>query len=84
MEKPIHSGNFECFMEVYAEKLKEALKLYPDQYFWPESLFPEVVKKMRLAIERGTFNKDGHAFKATCKALKINYTYKAINEFIRL
>lgn len=84
MEKPIHSGNFDCFMDVYVEKLKEALVLYPQDYSWPESALPVVVEKMRAAIEKGTFNKDGHAFKATCKQLKIKHTYKAIQEFIKL
>ena len=84
MEKPIHPGNFECFLEVYAEKLREAIKLFPQDYSWPESELPKVLEKMRVAIERGTFNKDGHAFKATCKQLKIKHTYKAISEFIRL
>lgn len=78
----IHPGNFECFLEVYAEKLKEALKLHPEEYAWPESELPKVLERMRAAIERGTFNKDGHAFKAACKELKIKHTYKAIKEFI--
>jgi hypothetical protein len=80
----IHPGNFECFLEVYAEKLREALKLHPEQYSWPESELPKVLERMRAAIERGTFNKDGYAFKATCKELKIKHTYKAIQEFISL
>lgn len=37
---------------------------------------------MRRAIRKNSFNKDGRAFKATCKRLKIAHTYKAINNFI--
>jgi hypothetical protein len=82
--KTVHPGNLQCFLEVYAEKLKEALKLYPEDYSWPESELPKVLERMRVAIERGSFNKDGHALKATCKELKIKHTYKAIQEYISL
>ena len=80
----IHPGNFECFLEVYAEKLKEARQKYPHDYCWPDSQHDFVLQRMRVAIARGTFNKDSHAFKATCKELKIKHTYKAIQEFISL
>ena len=84
MLNPIHPGNFECFFSIYAEKLKEARAKHPEDYNWPESALEIVLGKMRSAIERGTFNKDSHAFKATCKELKIKHTYKAIKEFISL
>lgn len=78
----MHPGNFECFMDVYAEKLREARIKFPDQYAWPETEFELVLGRMRTAIERGTFNKDGQAMKATCKALGIKHTYTAIREYI--
>ena len=71
-------------MEVYSEKLKEARKQFPHDYIWPESQHDFVLQRMRVAIARGSFNKDSHAFKATCKKLKIKNTYKAIKEFISL
>jgi alpha-D-ribose 1-methylphosphonate 5-triphosphate synthase subunit PhnI len=77
----IHPGNFQAFMEVYEEKLIEARRR--GDYEWPESELPQVLARMRAAIERGTANKDGPAFKATCKALGIKHTYQAINSFIR-
>ena len=80
----IHQGNFECFMEIYAEKLKEARVKYPHDYCWPDSQFDAVIERMKAGVARGHFNKDSHAFKATCKELKIKHTYKAIQEFISL
>jgi hypothetical protein len=79
---PVHPGNFECFMDVYAEKLKESRIKFPGDYAWPDSEFETVLGRMENAVERGSFNKDSHAFKATCKELKIKHTYQAIKEFI--
>lgn len=78
----IHPGNFECFMEIYSEKLKEIRGKYPDEYAWNESELPIVLGKMRVAIEKGSYNKDSKTFKATCKELGIKHTYTAIDEFI--
>jgi hypothetical protein len=84
MTKPIHPGNFQCFIDIYKEKLIEARKSYPEMYSWPDSETDLVFARMTKAIERGSFNKDSHAFKATCKELKIKHTYKAIQDFISL
>lgn len=70
------------FMEVYSKHLKECLREFPDQYSWPETLLPNVLIKMRAAMETGGYNKEGHAFKRTCKELGIKHTYTAIKEFI--
>jgi hypothetical protein len=35
------------------------------------------------AFAQGSYNKDGLAVKNTCKALGVNYTYKAINEYLK-
>lgn len=72
----------ETFIKVYERHLKEAVKADPDMYFYPYEAIPEVVQKIKIAIERNSFNKDSPAFKATCKELKIKHTYKAIGEFI--
>ena len=82
--KPLHPGNFECFMEVYQKHLKACLEKYPDQYAWNIDELDTVLNRMRTAIERGSFNKESKAFKDTCKELGINHTYKAIQEFITL
>lgn len=73
------------FREVYAEELARAVEQYPDEYPWahggttlPRSTVEEVAARMFGAMARGTFNKDGRAFKATCKRLGIPYTYAGI------
>jgi hypothetical protein len=71
------------FMSIYATNLSLARKLYPEGYCWPDSEFQTVIKRMTDAVERGSYNKDGHAFRATCKDLGIKHTYKAISEYLR-
>jgi hypothetical protein len=84
METIIHSGNLQCFLEVYEESLKEARLKHPDDYQWPDSEFEKIMNRMKASIERGTFYKDTHAFKITCKKLNIKHTYIAIKQFISL
>lgn len=84
MTNIIHHGNLQCFIDVYKEKLIESRQKNPESYSWPESEFETVFGRMVSAIQRGSFNKDSDAFKATCKELKIKHTYKAIQDFISL
>lgn len=84
VNKPIHPGNLNTFLEVYGKQLLKARIEHPDDYIWPIDQLPQVLERMSKAIERGSFNKDSHAFKATCKELNIKHTYKAIKEFIEL
>jgi hypothetical protein len=84
MRATIHPGNFECFMDVYAEQLKIARTTHPELYAWSLDEMPKVLERMRLAVARGSFNKDSQAIKATCKVLKIKHTYKDIEKFISL
>lgn len=74
----------ERFMAVYIVCLERAVVKYPADYPWyPHTPVLVVVERMRLAIIRGSFNKDGHAFRWTCKELGIAYTYAAIKTFIK-
>lgn len=75
-------SNWERFITIYAEALKDAVKNHPDEYGYPLENVPGVVARMAAAIQRGSFNKDGKAFKTTCKFLGIPYTYKGIKDFI--
>lgn len=84
--------SIERFMAVYVEALRSAVAKYPAEYPWARSLpgetpasrptVEEVSVRMGEAIKRGSYNKEGHAIKATCKALRIPYTYKAINAYV--
>lgn len=72
----------EKFIAEYEKQLSLAVEKYPEEYGYSVAKVPEVVQRMKVAIANGTFNKEGRAFKNTCKALGIKYTYQAIKEFI--
>jgi hypothetical protein len=74
--------NRETFKAEYKKQLKIAREKYPDLYLCPMTEFDAVFDRMTVAIEKGSFNKDSHAFKATCKALKIKHTYRDIEMFL--
>lgn len=48
------------------------------EYYYGVSYVPAIAERVKEAIQRGSFSKDGEAFKRTCKALGIKHTYKAI------
>ena len=86
------------FAEEYKKQLQVAVDNYPDEYPWakgytvygnggsvvkPAQTVNEVAAKMLIAVQDNTFNHDGRAMKATCKALGIKHTRKAILEYVR-
>lgn len=71
------------WMAVYETQLLKAVTEHPDEYPWPLTNVPFVAKKMREAFERGSYNKDGRAIKATCKHFGIKHTYTAIEMFFK-
>ena len=75
--------NFERFAECYRRKLKEAVTARPEDYRYAVGQTDEITDKMMAALLRGSANKDGYAFKQTCKELGIKHTYQAINAFIK-
>lgn len=78
----INPQKLDTFMEVYSAELVRAVQTHPDLYAYPISEVPAVLIRMREAIKTGSFNKDGHAFKATCKSLGIKQTYRDIETFL--
>ena len=70
------------FFVIYEEELARAVEKYPEDYGFAPVLVPVVAEKMRWPVIRGTFSKDGWAFKSTCKRLGIAYTYGAIKDFL--
>lgn len=74
--------NKEKFMIQYAFELKSAIERYPAEYCYPVEDVPKVAAKMSIAFDKGSYNKDGRAIKATCKAFGIPYTYAGINAFL--
>jgi hypothetical protein len=76
-------NNLDVFATEYTKQLTIAVNDHPEDYYWSKTATVEsVAEKMRSAFERKSYNKDGRAIKATCKALNIPYTYKGINDFI--
>lgn len=71
------------FMETYRAELIKARAEHPAEYSWPDSKFETVLARMRAAFERGSFLNSGRAIKATCKALGIKNTYKAIGAYLK-
>lgn len=70
------------FLSTYLINLEQTRLEFPEQYYWPISDLSLVVDRMAKAFERGSYSKDGIAFKRTCQQLGISHTYKAINEFV--
>ncbi len=73
--------SLDIFMVHYAKNLRMAIERYPEEYNYTIKELEQVLVNMQGAFERGTFNKDSRAIKATCRELKISFTYKAINSF---
>ena len=72
----------DTFMAEYAKHLERAVKEYPEEYKWPLAVLPQQLGEMRAAIGRRAFVKDTRAMRATCRALGIKCTYRAIANFI--
>jgi hypothetical protein len=73
--------NRDLWDTTYADELRRAMAEHPDEYVSTVP-FITVYTRMLGAFDRGTYNKDSRAIRATCRRLGINHTYKAINEFI--
>ena len=80
---PSHYPLLNYFMDVYERHLHSCHLEMPTVYVWDIEEMPDVIRRMRDAIVRGTYNKDSLAFKLTCKELMIKWTYKAIADYIR-
>lgn len=74
-------NNMQTFFEVYAHHLEHAALTNPVEYSWPPSQARAIARKMTIALSNGTANKDGQACRATCKELRIPYTYKGIRAY---
>jgi hypothetical protein len=76
-------NNRELFLDTYRNMLGLAVQSHPEEYGWyPKLSLDTVFARMAEALIRGSYIKDGRAFKATCKTLGIKYTYTAINAYI--
>lgn len=69
------------FMAAYERALRSAVQKYPDEYGYPVSEVPGVVKRMEAAFLKGSYNHDSRAIKAAAKALGIKPTRTALEAF---
>lgn len=73
----------EQFQSILTEQYKNLFATDPEYSYSASRITPEdLARKMTTGLASGTANKDGEGIKRTCKILKINYTYKAIREFL--
>jgi hypothetical protein len=76
------ANNRAAFESRYLTELQKAVRKYPLEYvFGIEQTF-DVAERMMDAIYRKSFNKNSRAIQATCVALGLKHTYKAIWEFL--
>lgn len=73
--------NKERFSEAYRRHLRAAVFADPQNYAYAVGQTDLIADRMLAAIERGSANKDGYAFKHTCRELGIKHTYQAINAY---
>lgn len=75
--------NLDAFCARLAVEYKNLFENDPEYAFSASRTTPEeLARKMTLALDNGTANKDGEGIKRTCKHFGINYTYKAIRAFL--
>lgn len=79
---PITAERLTEWRTVYEQKLAEAVQKYPQEYGFPVSDVPAVAGRMIVAFAKGSYNKNSHAIKATCKHFGIKHTYQAINKWL--
>ena len=73
-------NNVDRWNSVYRAELAKAMESHPDEYM-PGIDAEIVANRMIAAFERGTYNKDSRAIRATCRHFGIKHTYAAINAF---
>jgi hypothetical protein len=83
----MHKENFKRFFDTYVPALADSMQSHPAEYgLRPDQVTDHIVAQtanmMRLGFHRKTYNKDGRAIRATCRALGLKHTYAAINEYI--
>jgi hypothetical protein len=77
--------NLDTFCETLAGQYRTLFASDPDYAHVASQLTPEALaRKMTLGLDNGTANKDGKAIRNACRVLGIDYTYKAIREYLAL
>lgn len=80
---PIRIAQADIFINAYTPLLRQAQTDYPKEYGTHPTPPEMVAERMHAALLNGTYSKDGRAMKATCKALGISHTYRAMEAYLR-
>ncbi len=81
-EKPATQKNLDAFYEFLKGQYEYLFKNDSGFSFAAARTTPEALaRKMTLALDNGSGDKDGKAIVAACKYFKIPHTYKAIRAF---
>lgn len=75
--------NKERFLAEYTRILSEDLQKRPTMYRYTIENVPRVASAMVDGLACGCSSNEGYAVKATCKALGIGKTYKAIEAYLK-
>lgn len=82
-QHPEKQARFDLFAATLAEQYADLFVNDPEYAYSASKCTPDsLARKMTIGLTSGRANKDGAGIKRTCKALGINYTYKAIREYL--
>jgi hypothetical protein len=72
----------EKFLSEYEAQLRKAITDHPNRYGYGLDKVPDFMEKMRIALPQGNIMMTD-TMKATCRALGIASTIKAVKEYIK-
>lgn len=82
MVRQVNPAQLARFCEMYGPNLERAVREKGDEYAFQIEEVPQVLGRMRAALERGSYNHAGHALRWTCKELGLKHTRRAIEAFL--
>lgn len=76
--------NLDLFYEKLAGEYERLFVEDPEYAYAAQRTTPkDLARKMTLALDRGSANKEGRGIANVCKHFGIKHTYKAIREFLK-
>jgi len=80
----LRTDNLGIFYATYLKHLLDCIQFDVDYVYTKEHCkdVPALAQKIVNGLLTGSASKDGKAVKLACQDLKINHTYKAIQQFI--
>jgi hypothetical protein len=82
-ESPHTQVNLDTFCETLTDEYRTLFASDRDYAHVASQLTPDALaRKMTLGLRNSIANKDGKGIRNTCRILGIEYTYKAIREYL--